>query len=274
MPPAAKTAPHFRPPPKRLGAIRRASLAGIERYSQFVRVMKRALPAAAAGLALAVLAYALQPRETGHFAITSDNLSQLEHDRTMVHPRLFGTDDSGAPFEVTAETAVQDGPSALRVRLNTVRAQMTMKDGLWVRLEGQHGLINSETHQLDFADGVRVTADGGYEAHSAAAHFDLTSGIVSGHSAGVGPRALRHVHCARLRGAQGTAPARLHRRRRHAAARGDRTAEARTGRTTAMNRWGAALAIVLLCGGAAAQTRPRPPNPPGRCNSIRRSPFR
>jgi lipopolysaccharide export system protein LptC len=195
--PALKTAPgSFRQPSRRLDRVRQASLAGMERYSQFVRVMKRALPAAAAAVALAVLIYALQPRETAHWALTAENQTRIDHDLTMVHPRLYGTDDGGSPFIVVADTAVQDGASALRVRLNKVRAQMTMKDGLWVQLEALHGLINSEQHQLDLTDGIRLTADGGYEAHTTRAHFDLTTGVVNGHDAvsGRGPSGTFTAH--------------------------------------------------------------------------------
>jgi lipopolysaccharide export system protein LptC len=184
---AAQEHPHFRPPPKRLGAIRRASLAGMERYSHFVRVMKRALPAAAALVAAAVLIYALEPRENK--AWIGWEKGTVQNDRTMLHPRLFGTDDSGSPFTVLADTAVQDGPNATHVQLHKIDAQLTMKDGLWVKLNGALGRVDTEQHQLDVTGGVRVTADGGYEAHSERAHFNLETGVVSGHDpvSGRGP---------------------------------------------------------------------------------------
>lgn len=181
--PIAETKRGIQPPPKRLSALRRATLTGIGEYSRFVRLMKRALPAAAAGVALVVVALALQPREAARITMTYESQQSTGGaDLTMTHPRLSGTDDSGSPFVVTARSATQDGPQALKVRLNEVDAQLTMKDGLWVRLESTRGYVNSETHQLDITEHVRLTADGGYEAHSEAAHFDLTTGIVNGHT--------------------------------------------------------------------------------------------
>lgn len=188
--PAAKaTSGGLRQSGRRLDGIRRASLAGMRRYSQFVSVMKRALPVAAGGVAIAVLVYALHPRDTNHWAMTWDNQTEIDNDLTMVRPRLLGTDDNGSPFTVIADTAVQDGPTALRVRLNNVRAQITMQDGLWVQLEARQGLVNSDKQELDLTGGIRLTADGGYEAHTQTAHFDLEAGTVTGHEpvSGRGP---------------------------------------------------------------------------------------
>lgn len=185
------------PPSNRLKALRSATVAHLEDYSRFVRLMKRALPAAAAGLALVVVALAMQPHTTTRqVTFTNDGETRNGDDLTMFHPRLTGTDDSGSPFLVTADTATQEGPSALKVRLHIVNAQLTMKDGLWVRLASQHGFINSEQHLLDINDQVTLTADGGYEAHSSSAHFDLTTGIVNGHSAvyGRGPYGTFAAH--------------------------------------------------------------------------------
>lgn len=181
MSPAARTTTGgIREPSRRLDGIRRASLRGMHRYSQFVSVMKRALPVAAGGVAVAVLVYALQPRDANHWAMTWENRNEIDNDLTMVRPRLLGTDDNGSPFTVVADTAVQDGPSALRIRLNNVRAQITMPDGLWVQLEARQGLVNSDKQELELAGGIRLTADGGYEAHTRTAHFDLDAGTVTG----------------------------------------------------------------------------------------------
>jgi lipopolysaccharide export system protein LptC len=189
MSPTAKSQAGVRYPSRKLDGVRRATLAGMERYSNFVLIMKRALPVAAGVIALAVLIYAMQPREARHWAMTWENQTEIANDRTMMRPRLMGTDDNGSPFTVNADTAVQDGPGTMRIRLNKVRAQITMQDGLWVQLEAQQGLVNSEKQELDLTGGIRLTADGGYEAHTTNAHFDLARGTVTGRNpvAGRGP---------------------------------------------------------------------------------------
>jgi lipopolysaccharide export system protein LptC len=186
---AAKPAGGIRSPSQRLAGVRRATLAGLERYSNFVRIMKRALPIAAGVVVAAVLIYTLQPRETNQWAMTWENQTEIENDLTMVRPRLLGADENGSPFTVTADTAVQDGPTALKVRLNNVRAQITMQDGLWVRLDARQGYVDSEKQELDLTGGIRLTADGGYEAHTTNAHFDLAAGTVTGRNpvSGRGP---------------------------------------------------------------------------------------
>jgi lipopolysaccharide export system protein LptC len=172
-----QTAPRY---PRRLGGIRRTTFAGAQRYTVFVRVMKRVLPAAAAALALAVVIYAVQPRETSRWVLNQP-VTAVDNDHTMTRPKLTGTDQNGSPFTVTADSATQDGPTSQRVKLNIVQAQITMRDGMWVKLEARTGYINNEQHSLDLGGGLRLTADGGYEAHTATAHFDLAAGTVSGH---------------------------------------------------------------------------------------------
>ena len=87
--------------------------------------MKRALPLAALALALAVLVYALQPRETGRMAMTFERMGNDRNDLAMIKPRLTGIDDDGLPFVVTADAAIQEARRPDRVRLKTCAAEIS-----------------------------------------------------------------------------------------------------------------------------------------------------
>src|SRR5262249_31150963 len=63
------------------------------RYTVFVTVMKSALPVLALGLAIAVLSYALQPREQSNVSLTFEQVDKVENDLAMINPELTGTDD-------------------------------------------------------------------------------------------------------------------------------------------------------------------------------------
>ena len=82
-----------------------------QRYSRFVTIMKRALLLAALALIAAVMAYSLQPREQNRVAMTFEHIGKVANDLAMIKPRLRGTDASGNPFVVTADEAVQAGPT-------------------------------------------------------------------------------------------------------------------------------------------------------------------
>src|SRR5215475_8432916 len=86
-------------------------------YSQFVSLMKRALPIAAGAILVVILIYALLPRATDRITLTAERTGNLKNDLTMVKPRLTGADDDGNPFVITAEAAVQDPKDLHRARM-------------------------------------------------------------------------------------------------------------------------------------------------------------
>src|ERR1700761_466114 len=73
------------------------------RYTQFVGVMKRALPAAAFAIIAAVVAFFFVQRQPARMAMTYQNMGLIQNDLAMTKPRLTGSDSKGNPFVVTAE---------------------------------------------------------------------------------------------------------------------------------------------------------------------------
>lgn len=157
----------------------RETLATIRRYSIFVSFMKGALPVAALGLGIAVLVYALQPRDSNRMALTFERMGAIENDLAMVMPRLTGVDDDGFPFVVTAATAVQESRGSDLVRLEDVNAEITLREGN-IHVEAAKGLVDTRQHLLDVSGGIRLTSDAGYDARTPAAKADLKAGTVRG----------------------------------------------------------------------------------------------
>jgi lipopolysaccharide export system protein LptC len=157
----------------------RETLDKIRRYSIFVTFMKGALPAAALGLAVAVLVYAVQPRDTNRMALTFERMGTIENDLAMVMPRLTGLDDDGFPFVVTAATAVQESRGSDMVRLEDVVADITLREGK-LHVEAARGVVDTRQHLLDVSGGIHLTSDTGYAARTPAAKADLKAGTVRG----------------------------------------------------------------------------------------------
>ncbi len=160
----------------------RETLHQARRYSAFVRFMKRILPLAALGLAIAILAYAVQPREGGQMAMTFERMGTIENDLAMINPRLTGTDNNGLPFVVTATSAVQLGPAAERVRLENVNADLVLKDGTELNVIAAQGVIDNQTQTLDFYGGIQLSTADGYTAETDSARADLRQGVLHGES--------------------------------------------------------------------------------------------
>lgn len=164
----------------RWGSAPRNTINEAQRYSRFVQVMKRALPISAAVIAAIVLAFALQPGEASRFAMTLSRIGQLENDLSMSNPRLTGSDDSGQPFVVTAQSAIQDASDTKRAQLKKVEADITLKDGTWINMVSDAGVVDTEKRMLDLSGNISIFSDNGYEAHSPTASVDLKTGIIHG----------------------------------------------------------------------------------------------
>lgn len=177
----------------------RTTVTDAQRYTRFVTIAKRALLLAALALIAAVLAYSLQPRETNHVAMTFERIGKVSNDLAMIKPKLTGTDDDGNPFSVTADSAVQDGRSARRARLNNVQADMTLKDSGWMSATAKTGLVDASAKKLALWGGVSVFSDSGYELHTDEVHVDLANGIARGDHVVTGQGPLGSIRADRFR---------------------------------------------------------------------------
>lgn len=159
------------------------------RYSQFVALMKRALPVAAAAVLAAVLVYSFLPRPSDKITLTAQKTGVLANDLTMEKPRLTGADDDGNPFVITAEKAVQDPKHPHRVRLMTIEADMTMQDGRWLNATAGQGFFDMDTGALKLSGGIAMYSDSGYELHTDRLDGEMKRGAFHGPApvAGHGP---------------------------------------------------------------------------------------
>jgi lipopolysaccharide export system protein LptC len=158
----------------------RSSLLSARRYSVFVKFMKGALPLAALGLSLAVIAYVLQPRENGRMALTFEKLGKVENDLAMIKPRLTGVDDQGLPFVVTALSASQVSRGSDSVELNDVTADISLKDGTSLHVTAGKGIVDTKSHTMKLSAGIHLTTTDGYDARTASADADLKAGTIRG----------------------------------------------------------------------------------------------
>ena len=158
------------------------------RYTQFVGVMKRALPVAAFAVISAVVAYFFVARQPSRTDLGYERLGHVENDLAMVKPRLTGQDSKGNPFVITAEVAVQDAKNPKRARLTKVEADLSHGEG-WINADAAAGLADMDAGLLQLDGGINIFSDTGYELHTQSAIVDLKKGVMHGHDTitGQGP---------------------------------------------------------------------------------------
>jgi lipopolysaccharide export system protein LptC len=150
------------------------------RYSQFVALMKRALPIAAAAILAAIVVYSLLPRQSEKITITAERMGTIDNDLAMVKPRLTGTDNQGNPFVITAEVAVQDPRHVHRGRMKGIEADTTTKDGHWMNATAALGYFDTDSGLLKLRNGVAIYSDNGDELHTASVDIDMKKGLFHG----------------------------------------------------------------------------------------------
>jgi lipopolysaccharide export system protein LptC len=167
----------------------RSSALDALRYTQFVGVMKRALPAAAFAVIAAVLAFFFVARQPAKVSMSYARLDAIKNDLTMLKPHLTGADAKGHPFTITAETAIQDIKNPKRAKLKKVEADLTLENNGWLNVNAASGLVDMLAGSLLLNGGIDVYSDGGYSFHSQDAWLDLKKWIVWGNNpvTGQGP---------------------------------------------------------------------------------------
>lgn len=150
------------------------------RYTQFVGVMKRALPAAAFAVIAAVLAFFFVARQPSKVSMTYEKMGAIQNDLAMIKPRLTGTDGAGNPFVITADAAIQDAKNPKRARLNNVEADLSLDKKGWVNANAAQGVVDMRAGSLKLDGGIDVYSDSGYSLHSQSATMDLNNWVVNG----------------------------------------------------------------------------------------------
>lgn len=150
------------------------------RYTQFVGVMKRALPALAFAIISAVLGFFFLARQPARVNMSYEKLGPVKNDLAMVKPRLTGEDAKGNPFVITADRAIQVAGDPKRARLEKVQADLSLDRGQWLNADAARGQVDMNQGSLELNGGINVFSDQGYELHTKSASVDLKKGQVHG----------------------------------------------------------------------------------------------
>lgn len=149
--------------------------ASVAKYSRFVSTMKIVLPSFAVLLvALVIILPQFQgvPDElAAEIAVAPDGAGDS---LSLVNARYVGTDDSGQPFSVTAETVLEGETD--RISLAAPQADISLNDGTWLMVGANTGLYYRDTQVLDLEGEVNLFQDQGYELHTESATVLLNQG--------------------------------------------------------------------------------------------------
>jgi lipopolysaccharide export system protein LptC len=168
--------------PSSLSAIRRVRLGSetdqadafalAERHSRRVRVLKVALPALAAALALgfAVFSYVRSPIEV---AVNTTDSVFVDGKLVMAKPQLEGVTKDNRPYEMLAERAIQEATAPGIIQLEAISAKLPLYDKEWVTIDAPGGTYDRDKNTLDMQNPFRIKTTNGLSATINSAFIDM-----------------------------------------------------------------------------------------------------
>lgn len=165
------------------------------RYSRFVNLAKRILPAIAALLLLLVAAWPHIEAEFERVRLAAPRIDLREaKDLRMVAARYSGIDKKNRPFVVTADVARQNPNAADElIALEGPKGDMTTTTGNWMEVIAYTGLYQPQTQLLDLYGDVQLFQDRGNEFRTDSAHVDMQNGTGEGHDPVEGQGPFGHI---------------------------------------------------------------------------------
>ncbi len=164
------------------GGRRPAAFVDAGRHTQRVQFLRRAIIAVCVGavglIGFIVVFDPLHRLQIGGFSVASVGLEGTRI--RMDKPRLSGYRADGQPYEVKANTVVQDTRRPKVFDLDSVDAKLGVKDGSTTAIQAAKGLYDAESDKLELSGSVRVKSEGQYDMKLRQASVDMrASSIVS-----------------------------------------------------------------------------------------------
>jgi len=157
------------------GGRRPTAFVDAGRHTARVQFLRRAIIAVcvgAVGLIGFILAFdPLHRLQIGGFSVASVGLegTRIKMDR----PRLSGYRADGLPYEIKANTVVQDTRRPKVFELDSVDAKLGVKDGSTTAIQAAKGQYDAENDKLELSGAVRVRSEGQYDMKLAHAAVDM-----------------------------------------------------------------------------------------------------
>lgn len=158
-----------------------ARFARAKRHSRRVRQLRLAVPVLVAASLLTIIGVSLfnpfrllsaLPIDVGKLGVSGTRI-------TMDAPHLAGFTPDQRPYELWAQSAVQDVTRPNNVELHELRAKVQMEDKTNLSMDARIGLFDTKTQLLNLKENIFLQSSIGYEARLTQAVVDMAAGTVS-----------------------------------------------------------------------------------------------
>ncbi len=146
-----------------------------ERHSRTVRLLKFALPVAAAAMIAGFVGLSILSTPTA-IPVNQEGSDFAEGELVMANPKLEGFTKDGRPYSMVAGRALQNFDDQGIVMLEAIDATVPVDKGNWARVQTDSGVYNRTDNTLDAKTDITVTTSDGMIAKLKSAFLDINNG--------------------------------------------------------------------------------------------------
>lgn len=150
------------------------------RWDVFIKSMQILLPIAALVLGTLTMLWPFLNDNEVSFTLSTDDVAQGDSSVHMTNMRYVGTDAVDRLFSVEAASGFQDNPSAPRIKLSDIKAEMLLEEAGPATVSARTGIYRAAESSLSLVGGVHLITGNGYTLDMAGAEIDLKGHIATG----------------------------------------------------------------------------------------------
>jgi len=167
-------------------------------WDGFIRAMRLSMPVGALVLGLITVLWPyLDDREVA-FTLSTDDVAKGDSSVHMTNLRYVGTDAQNRLFHVEAATGLQDSPTAPRVKLSDIAAEMVLENAGLAAVTARTGIYRIKESTLSLVGGVHMVTANGYTLDMAGAEVNLKTHLATGQGSITGHARLGSLAASRV----------------------------------------------------------------------------
>lgn len=152
-------------------------------HSQLVVSLKVLFPSLAAvmiGLVIIWPQMKKQQEEAVSLLASETEQMNMPSDQVMVNPRFFTVDETGEPFNLTADSAYELPGDTRRVQMESLKADLLKHNDRWIAVDAQTGVYSQAEDTMELLDQVNLYTQTGEEIETTQALINLKNRDIFG----------------------------------------------------------------------------------------------
>jgi len=167
-------------------------------WDSFIRTMRLFMPVGALILGLVTILWPYLDNREVAFTLSTDDVAKGDSSVRMTNMHYVGTDAVNRLFHVEAASGLQDSPTAPRVKLSDIKAEMALDDTGVATVTARTGIYRIKEATLSLVGGVQLITGNGYALDMAGAEVDLKNQLATGQGAITGRSRLGSLAASRV----------------------------------------------------------------------------